>query len=266
MFARRTQLLSLSSRNLQPEQMDASGLDPRLHRQALAGLKRINLASRTAVTLWPRIRDLAVRLRRNHLRVLDVACGGGDVALRLWQLGRRSGIDLEIVGLDKSPLAVEMARASAGRLGAKAEFDVCDVLEQPLVGRFDAVVQTLFLHHLTNADAARLLRHMAEAADHLILVSDLRRGRYGYLLAQLACRLLSRSPIVHADGPQSVAAAFSINEAEALCHQANLENVRIEPIWPARFLLSWQSSVEGSHHRIAAREALACVTVPTTRS
>ena len=78
------------------------------------------------------------------------------------------------------------------------------------------------------------------AARRLVLVNDLRRTRFGFALAHLACRLLTRSPIVHHDGPLSVRAAFTSEEALELALEAGLAGAMISHHWPQRFLLSWR--------------------------
>jgi thiazole synthase ThiGH ThiG subunit len=70
-------------------------------------------------------------------------------------------------------------------------------------------------------------------------VNDLVRGPVGYLLAWSACRVLSRSAVVHHDGPVSVAGAFTLAEAGRLADNAGLSGVRLTRHWPQRFLLSW---------------------------
>jgi 2-polyprenyl-3-methyl-5-hydroxy-6-metoxy-1,4-benzoquinol methylase len=230
----------LARRDLQPEIMDRPELDPALHRQALAGLRRLNWASGSAGILWPAIHPLAKRKGLRALSVLDVACGGGDVALDLWRRARRRNIELHITGCDVSSVALDTARAQASEQGVDAQWLQLDALTQPLPGEFDVVMSSLFLHHLADNDAARLLAKMAGSAGHLLLVNDLRRSRAGYLLAQLACRVLTRSPVVHFDGPQSVAAAFTLPEVAVLCRQAKLERAQVRRRWPCRFLLSWQ--------------------------
>ena len=64
--------------------------------------------------------------------------------------------------------------------------------------------------------------------------------RLGYALAWLVTRLLSRSPIVHTDGPLSVAGAFTMAEARALAERAGLSGAQVGWRWPWRFLLSWR--------------------------
>jgi hypothetical protein len=80
---------------------------------------------------------------------------------------------------------------------------------------------------------------MADASRHLVLVNDLERGPLGFLLAWLGSHLLTRSHIVHFDGPRSVEGAFTMDEALALAHRAGLRSATIGRRWPCRYLLSW---------------------------
>ena len=80
---------------------------------------------------------------------------------------------------------------------------------------------------------------MYQGARHLVLIDDLRRSWIGYGLAVLGCQLLSRSPIVHVDGPLSVRAAFTETEIHCLADACGLPSPKINRHWPHRFLLSW---------------------------
>jgi 2-polyprenyl-3-methyl-5-hydroxy-6-metoxy-1,4-benzoquinol methylase len=232
----------LRQRERVPELMDQPGLDASEHRRALDGLGRINRASRTAMALWPAIRAVAARLGR-PVRVLDLACGGGQVALDLAAYARAEGVALEICGCDTSPLAVGYAQDAALRAGASTvAFRGLDVLHENLPDGYDVVVATLFLHHLSDEEAAALLLRMSQSARHLVLVSDLRRTLSGFVLAWVGCRLLSRSPVVHVDGPRSVRAAFRTSEVRQLAARAGLAGAKLEECWPQRFLLSWRSA------------------------
>jgi len=230
----------LSQRNLQPEIMDQPDLDDASHRQALAGLKRINFVSGSVRILWSPIKALAKELRVRRLRVLDVASGGGDVAVGLWRKAHRAGLELNIVGCDKSPTAILHAEQLTEYARAGVRFETCDVLAESLPGDCDVVMSSLFLHHLPQEDAVALLRNMSAACHHLLLINDLRRCLSGYLLAQAVCRLLSHCSIVHTDGPRSVAGAFTRGEVLRLCEDARLSDARFAVRWPYRFLLMWK--------------------------
>jgi 2-polyprenyl-3-methyl-5-hydroxy-6-metoxy-1,4-benzoquinol methylase len=229
----------LSERRCQPEIMDQPGLDPAQHVRALQGLARINWWSGSAAMLWPPLRDLARRQART-LRVLDLATGGGDVPLRLWQRAQRTGVALQLEGCDLSPVAVQHAEAHACQRGAEVRFFVHDALQGPLLEGYDVLMCSLFLHHLDDASARTFLERLGRQARCLVLVNDLVRGWPGYLLAQAGSRLLTRSPVVHTDGPLSVQAAFTPAELKTLAEQAGLHGATVSWRWPWRMLLTWR--------------------------
>jgi 2-polyprenyl-3-methyl-5-hydroxy-6-metoxy-1,4-benzoquinol methylase len=230
----------LAQRNMQPEIMDQPDLERARHLAALGGLAQVNWASRSVGIVWGPIRSLAHRFEMQTLRVLDLASGGGDVSIGLARRARRHGLELEIVGYDLSPTAVEYARLRAADLGSRVRFETRDVLSQSWDGPFDVVMCSLFLHHLDEERAADLLGRMARAARRLVVVNDLSRSRLGYFVAQVACRTITRSDVVRVDGPRSVAAAFRPCEARRLAQRAGLQGARVRRRWPFRFLLTWE--------------------------
>ena len=232
----------LRSRILEPEDIDDPELaQDKLH-GALHGLTRINFLSASAGTVWSPICRLARRLKRNYLRVLDIATGAGDIPLALWRKGERIGLKLDILGVDISERALDFARQRSACCGEDVQFRRLDVFAEEIPAGYDVVACSLFLHHLTNRQAERLLAGMARATNHLVLVNDLRRGRYGLTLAYLASRLLTRSPVVWVDAIRSVRAAFSLEEVRAMADSAGMKGAEIARRWPARYLLSWEKS------------------------
>ncbi len=232
-------LTSLLRRNRQRELMDQAGLATEDHENALAGLARLNWLSGSSRLLWPPLKRLARSRAGPTVHVLDLACGGGDVTIALANRARREKFPIEFVGCDVSELALSVARTKAVQSDQKVEFFRSDTLKSELPGGFDAIICSLFLHHLADVDAEEMLRRMGRAAGRLVLVNDLVRSRRGYLLAMLACRLLIRSPIVRVDGPMSVEGAFTPAEALGMATRAGLTGAIISRHWPLRWLLQW---------------------------
>jgi 2-polyprenyl-3-methyl-5-hydroxy-6-metoxy-1,4-benzoquinol methylase len=221
--------------------MDQESLAGTLHGPALDGLRRINRISRAGAAVWSEIRPALDACSRRPLRVLDVGAGGGDVAA--WLALRGEGA-IEVDGCDVSSYAVDHARrrAAATRIEDRVRFFKHDVRAGPLPGGYDVVMCSLFLHHFDETDAVQLLARMKDAAQLRVLVQDLRRTRVGYVLAWLGCRVLSRSPVVRADGPASVNGAYTVSEVRAMGVAAGLEDICVRHRWPERFVLSAKGS------------------------
>lgn len=233
--------MGFEHRNCQSELMDQPELDAGSHRRALNGLGRVNWCSGTAGRIWAAVKELALQRGLKEVSILDLASGGGDVVLALARRAAGDGLPVTMQGWDRSDTATAYANERAARSGFdNVSFVQRDVLNDPVAERFDVVISTLFLHHLSSTDAATLLRRMRETARHAVLVDDLRRTRVGYCLAWLGTRILSRSPIVHFDGPVSVQAAWRVEEVADLAERAGLAGARIVRHWPQRFLLHWR--------------------------
>jgi 2-polyprenyl-3-methyl-5-hydroxy-6-metoxy-1,4-benzoquinol methylase len=144
-------------------------------------------------------------------------------------------------GCDINPTAIRYASDRATRAGLRnVSFFQADVLNAPLPGGYDVVTCSLFLHHLDNGEVETALTAMGTAAKKLVVASDLRRNRFAYVMTWIGCRLLTRSPIVHVDGPLSVAAAFTVSEAKDLAERAGLAGVTFTNYFPERFLMVWR--------------------------
>ena len=115
-----------------------------------------------------------------------------------------------------------------------------DALHDLIPAEYDALVCSLFLHHLDEPAAVELLGRMGRATNRLVLVNDLTRSRFGLILAQIGTQILSRSKVVHVDGPRSVRGAFTPDEALKMAERAGLRGATIGHRWPARYLLAWE--------------------------
>jgi 2-polyprenyl-3-methyl-5-hydroxy-6-metoxy-1,4-benzoquinol methylase len=231
--------LPLHDRRSVPELMDAPNLDHAAHHAALAGLHRLNRASRAADIIVRPILAFARRNNLSRLSLLDVACGGGDVPLRIATLARDAGITLDLTLTDRSPTALETAQTAARAANVSIAAVQGEAPHSLPTGPFDIVTNSLFLHHLPASAVIETLAGMKSRASKLLVISDLRRSTMGYAIAWSAARILSRSPIVHYDGPASVQAAWTIPEMQQFATQANMPVAIIIPIFPWRMLLTW---------------------------
>ena len=112
-----------------------------------------------------RFHDEVVRLLDSvpHAAILDLGCGEGFVLDHLLA----SGIDADLVGIDRSSTAIESARA---RLGAGVDLIEADVTSlDDLPRAFDVVMMLEVLEHLDRPEAT--LDLLAELSSGHVIVS-----------------------------------------------------------------------------------------------
>ena len=227
---------ALARRRRQAEWMDDPGLCPVLHAEALRGLERLNRMGGAAGMLAGQLAALQRRLGR-PITVVDAACGGGDVAAAL---ARQLGASICLYGVDASPVAI--SQATTRRIPG-AQFVVGDLFgpwPDALPPAPDAIICSLFLHHLDGRAAVALLRRWAARRPALLLVSDLRRAWIDWWMVWVAARLVTRSPVVRRDSALSVQGAFTRGELLAMAGEAGLAGVRVRHGFPCRWLLEWE--------------------------
>jgi 2-polyprenyl-3-methyl-5-hydroxy-6-metoxy-1,4-benzoquinol methylase len=229
----------LADRNLQPELMDDPALDHQEHLRALRGLARVHAVTGTSARLWKPIQALIQRLGSKELTIMDVGCGDGVLLRQIWTRANRMGCKLRLVGCDFSPRALDLCRRAEAASKIPVELHQIDVTAEQLPEGADVIINSLFLHHFTEPSVVYILKQFAASARRLVLIEDLLRSQLGYALCWVGVHLLTRSSVVHTDGPLSVRAAFTLPEIRTLVEQAGMTNPLVYRHWPERFMIEW---------------------------
>ena len=221
--------------------MDDPKIAPELHHEALAGLQRLNRWSGAEFHMARMLRQVQDDLGGRKLRVIDLATGSGDLPIGLDRRMRKAGRPFEFSGCDISPTAVAESSHRAGDNERGSRFFVRDLLADGVPLGYDVIICSLFLHHLSDEQVVRLLASAKATNPAAIVISDLDRSKMNYRAVQLACKVLTSSPVVKFDGPASVRSAFTPPEISALARRAGLEGARVTRAFPARWLLTWMN-------------------------
>lgn len=229
----------LSRRHRRPEIMDTPDLPPARLAQTLKGLRLVNTVTQSSRLMWPDLLATARRHPGKTVRVLDVACGGGDVLVTLARWAAKASLDVELAGCDASEEAVSHAREVAAHAGVPISFFTLKVARDPLPEGYDMIMSTLFLHHLDEDDAVAFLREGAARTRDRLLIQDILRSRLSYWFARAGTRLLLLNDICRLDGRTSVEGAFTREEARELAKMAGLADAEIVPRFPFRYLIRW---------------------------
>jgi ubiquinone/menaquinone biosynthesis C-methylase UbiE len=112
-------------------------------------------------------------------KVLDVGCGSGENSLFL------AGQGLQVLGIDRVPAAIELARKKAAQRGSTATFEVADALSLgSLRKKFDTVLDCGLFHVFSDDDRQRYLKSLAAVVKkqgtlHILCFSNEEPGTEG---------------------------------------------------------------------------------------
>lgn len=235
----------------QPEVMDDPDLAASEHLSALRGLQRIHRLTGTIGRFWQPIERILDAGQCRELSLLDVGCGDGWIMRQLWQRARRRGCQLRLHACDFSPRALDSCAQACRADEIPVELHQVDITRAGLPITADIVINSLFLHHFSDEQVVELLRQFQRAATRILVVEDLLRTPLGYGLCWLGVHAVTRSRVVHTDGPLSVQAAFTLPEMRVMLEAAGLRTARVRRCWPERVLITQECQYAGRESRPA---------------
>lgn len=180
-----------------------------------------------------RLRPLLSASRTTTL--LDLGCGGGDIAASLSGWAHDDGLRLEVLGVDPDPRAyaflcersavpgVRFRQADSGGLVRAGE-------------QFDVVVSNHLLHHLVPPALAGVLADSERLTTRLALHSDLRRSRLAYAGWAALSWPTAADSFLFTDGLRSIRRSYQAAELAAVVPPV----WRVAPHGPFRLLLTWR--------------------------
>jgi ubiquinone/menaquinone biosynthesis C-methylase UbiE len=170
------------------------------------------------------------------IRILDIATGPADTPRAIVAWGRRRGFDVRVVGIDNHPYTAAFA-AREGGFDPRLQIIQADALNMPLEdGSFDYVMTTGFLHHLSDEEAAALLRKMDQLATRGVMIADLLRDRRLYWAINTIS--YQTDAMFRHDAIASVIQAFSRREIMSLRSRAGIGYTGYQWHFGHRFVLA----------------------------
>ena len=196
------------------EQMDDPGCDEGALRRTYAQFRVVN----AVVAGWRSTYRRHVRpvLRADRATtVLDLGCGGGDLARSLVRWAARDGLRVEVIGVDPAPRAHAWASGRPPVPGVVFRRALSSDLAQE-GARFDVVVSNHVLHHHDEAQLQALLSDSQRLARRRVVHSDIVRSRLAYLLFSFATWPFFPGSFIRADGLVSIRRSYTPGELAAV--------------------------------------------------
>jgi 2-polyprenyl-3-methyl-5-hydroxy-6-metoxy-1,4-benzoquinol methylase len=159
----------------------------------------------------------------SNFRVVDLATGSGDIPRLVVDHARSIGVVVKVDAIDQQSATLEIARQLSAEY-PEIWYLEANILERQPRDLYDLVLCSLALHHFSEDDAVRLLRHARELSRKFVLVSDLRRGYLARVGVYVLTAFIFREPMTRYDARVSAARAFSFSELCDLAKRAGWDN------------------------------------------
>jgi len=216
------------------ELMDDPSCDPRALDRTFRRFALVNALVSGWRAVW-RTHVVPALPASGRARVLDLGCGGGDLARSLVRWAGSDGFSVEVVGVDPDDRAIASARRSTPRGVTFRQASSADLVAAG--DRFDVVVSNHVLHHLDEVARAAFLADSEQLAVGRSLHSDIRRSRQAYRAYAVASPLVAAGTFVRVDGLRSIRRSFTVPE--------------LQGVLPA----GWRAERAAPHRVLAVRDA-----------
>jgi ubiquinone/menaquinone biosynthesis C-methylase UbiE len=201
-----------------PEILDSDDCSPADVETSLRDIGRVNRWFGGVTTTQKMVERVACICGSNHLSLLEVAAGSGEVPKAVRRGVARHGVTLDVTLLDRA----------RSHLPAGNHSVVGDALGLPFAdAAFDMVSCSLFTHHLNAQQLARFLREGLRVSRHALLINDLVRHPM-HLALVYASYPIMRCRVAWLDGLTSVRRAYVPDEMRSMIASALPAEARVE--------------------------------------
>ena len=169
------------------------------------------------------------------VRIVDVGCGNGMMLRQVAEYGRKNNVNLELLGIDANPYAIEIAEGLAKDY-PEIKFEAINIFSTSFAEKkYDIVLCTLTLHHFEDAKIEQLLKVFLESARLGIVINDLQRSRAAYYLFQVFCAVFIHNEIAREDGLTSILRGFRKSDLEKFSRKFKVKYQKIRWKWAFRY-------------------------------
>ena len=169
------------------------------------------------------------------VRLADLGSGGGDTLRHVARWARKTGVPMELTGIDANAFMLEYAAAKSAAYPeiSYRQFDIFSPEFQ--AEPYDVLTCSLFCHHFTDEELVTLLRQWQRQARVAVVINDLHRHPLAYHSIKWLTRLLGGSYLVKHDAPMSVARSFRREDWVKLLAQAGITKYELRWRWAFRW-------------------------------
>lgn len=157
---------------------------------------------------------MADRADKREVSLLDIGCGGGDVARSIARWARQDGLRISVTAIDPDARAYAFASRMPEVDGVTyRQAHSTELVAEGLT--FDVVISNHILHHLEAMELAGVLRDSELLCQGLAIHNDLKRSNAAYLLFLAGFWPVGWGSYICGDGLVSIKRSYTPAELRA---------------------------------------------------
>jgi 2-polyprenyl-3-methyl-5-hydroxy-6-metoxy-1,4-benzoquinol methylase len=175
---------------------------------------------------------------KKMLHIVDLGCGGGDLALAVAKSLRKHKIKCSITGIDGNAHTLAYAQKKC-RGFPEINFLLDDILDKEFsIQSCDMLISSHFMYHFNEAVLIWFLRNNLSTISTAVIFSELKRNGFVMGLFKISSFLLPISNLAKEDGLLAIKRSFTKKEWLSIMQETGIGSYRIqnEPIF--RILLT----------------------------
>ena len=178
-----------------------------------------------------------IKKEERPLRIVDLGCGGGDLALAVAKSLRQHKIECTITGIDGNANSLAYAKKKCAAY-TEINFIQADILSNQFsIQPCDILISSHFMYHFTADALVDFIKNNFSYISTALIFSELKRNRSAMRLFKFSSFFLPISKLAKEDGLLAIKRSFSEKEWLAILQQAGIETFSLQRVPLFRILI-----------------------------
>lgn len=227
----------MKMRSSEKEKLDDLNLHGEPLHQALQSLEWVNRRFGNHRTVIKAIHSI-IKKEAKPLHIIDLGCGGGDLALAVAKSLRQHKIEFTITGIDGNANTLTYAKNKCEAFPEISFLQANILSNQFSIQPCDILISSHFMYHFTADALVSFLKNNLSAISTAFIFSELKRNRFAMRLFKFSSFLLPISKLAKEDGVLAIKRSFAKKEWLLIMQQAGIGTYRIQSVPLFRILIT----------------------------
>lgn len=211
------------------EQLDNLSLSGTILHNTLSSLQLVNSLFGNHRQLTKTTLDYCSKIYDGKiLKIVDLGCGGGDTAYKIYNRLSKAGIKVSVLGIDGNPQSIAYANSKYAYHDA-ITYETANILDDSFtIPKCDIVISSHFIYHFRDMELVDFIKKTKQKEIKHLIFSELKRSKVAYILFKLSSFILPLSSMAKSDGLTAIKRAFTVAELQSILKKSEVKKYQVD--------------------------------------